>query len=481
MGTDADAALAGCDGHVPVLVLGAGPTGIGAAWRLRALGSQAPDWLVLEASARTGGLAGTVVDDAGYRWDLGGHVIYSHAAAFDRMVEEVVPSARRARIDRAGSVWHGDRFVPTPFQQHVDLLPETDRDRCLDGLATRTPAADETFDSWILEQFGPGLADVFFRPFNFKMWAYATDTLDRDWVTHRSGGAAANVPTIDGRDPRAGDDDGERDVAVQAREDESFPYPEGGTGEIWERAASAVGLDRFAFGATVVAIDPDARTVHLASGARLTYDALISALPLDRLLAMLVENGTRRALGTLGPRLVHSSTNVVGLGIDGAVPDALASKRWLYFPDTAIPFHRASVLSNYSPAMVPDDAHTWSLLCEVSESPARPIDGARVVADVVAHAQHLLDGWGGGRIEHVWSTRLEHGYPTPFLGRREVLPDVHATLEALDIYSRGRFGGWRYEISNQDHAFMQGYEAAGRIACDEPETVFVLDRAPATA
>jgi protoporphyrinogen oxidase len=469
VGTDANAFGRAGAGHVPLLVLGAGPTGIGAAWRLRALGSRAPEWLVLEAADRVGGLARTVVDDAGYRWDLGGHVIYSHAAEFDRMLEAVVPSTRRARVERAGFVWHHDRFVPTPFQQHLDLLPAPERARCLEGLAERAPAADASFDSWILEQFGPGLAEVFFRPFNFKMWATPTTALDRDWVTHRSGSGATNVPTVDGRDP---------EPAVPSREDVSFPYPEGGTGEIWSNAARAVGLDRFAFGTTVVAVDAGARAVHLASGARITYDALVSALPLDRLLAMLVDPGPLRELGT---RLVHSSTNLVGLGIEGDVPDALAPMRWLYFPDPAVPFHRVTVLSNYSPGMVPDGARAWSLLCEVSESPTRPLDAAHIVDDVVDQARRLLRAWGGGRIAHVWSKRLEHGYPTPFLGRSDVLPAVHSTLEALGIVSRGRFGGWRYEISNQDHAFMQGFEAVGRVVCDEPESVFVLDRAPVTA
>ena len=59
--------------------------------------------------------------------------------------------------------------------------------------------------------------------------------------------------------------------------------------------------------------------------------------------------------------------------------------------------------------------------------------------------------------------REEHGYPTPFLGRDETLAAILPGLEACRVYSRGRFGAWRYEVSNQDHSCMQGVELVDRL------------------
>ncbi len=77
--------------------------------------------------------------------------------------------------------------------------------------------------------------------------------------------------------------------------------------------------------------------------------------------------------------------------------------------------------------------------------------------------------------EHVLSTfhtRLEYGYPTPFQGRDAIVHAVDEQLRSAGIYSRGRFGAFKYEVSNQDHSFMQGVEAVGAILQGTEEVTF---------
>lgn len=59
--------------------------------------------------------------------------------------------------------------------------------------------------------------------------------------------------------------------------------------------------------------------------------------------------------------------------------------------------------------------------------------------------------------------RLEHGYPTPSVERDGVLVDALPFLRQYNIWSRGRFGSYKYEVGNQDHSLMLGVECADNV------------------
>jgi hypothetical protein len=151
------------------------------------------------------------------------------------------------------------------------------------------------------------------------------------------------------------------------------------------------------------------------------------------------------------------------------VPERLASKCWIYFPEPELPFYRVTVFSNYSPHNVPHPGRQWSLMAEVSESVDKPVEQARVVRQTIdgLKAAQLLGSEAA--VESVWHRRLEHGYPTPFLQRDALLDQVEPVLYAKEILSRGRFGAWKYEVGNMDHSFMQGVEAVNHILFGAPE------------
>jgi protoporphyrinogen oxidase len=452
-----------------IVIIGAGPTGLGAAHRLAEAGYQ--DFVVLDQSVRPGGLATSVVDDEGFTWDIGGHVQFSHYAYYDRAIDDAVDAW--LTHERESWVWIRGRFVPYPFQNNLHRLDPHDRNRAIEGLeraaaARSTLPRARTFGEWITNTFGEGLADLFMRPYNFKVWGYPLDEMNVSWMGERV--AVPDVAKIK-RQVEEGRDD------VSWGPNRTFRFPlTGGTGAIWSGVARRLPAERVRLESTVTSIDADARELHLAGGGREHYDSLITTMPLDRCCRLLASSTPD--IEKAASSLKYSSVHVIGIGLHGPKPETLGKKCWMYFPESNSPYYRITVFSNYSPRNVPEGEGYWSLMAEVCESPAKPVHARGLVEDVQRAMRE--DGFllPETRIVSRWHHREQHGYPTPFVGRDATLAVLRRELESRHIYSRGRFGAWKYEVSNQDHSFMQGVEVANRLLSGEPEvTIEDPDRA----
>jgi protoporphyrinogen oxidase len=441
-----------------IAIIGAGPTGLGAAHRLDELGVR--NFTVFERDAHAGGLAASFRDPAGFTWDVGGHVQFSHYAYFDRVMDRAMGTEWLFH-ERESWVWIRNRFIPYPFQNNVHLLPDPERRDCILGLvrvAMERPPRPANFAEWIRATFGDGIAETFMLPYNAKVWAHAPSDLDYGWVSERV--AQPDLERIirnllDGR----------FDAGWGPNNRFRFPT-RGGTGEIWRRVAAALPDGSIRYHTAVSRVGLDRRSIWMEDGTREDYDVLISTMPLGRLAA--ITDGSS-ALSVVR-RLKHSTVHVFGIGLSGTAPPPLAKKCWIYFPENVCPFYRLTVFSNYSPGNVPDPARHWSVMVEVSESPERPADRDRLQDAVVGGL--LRAGVISTRAEIVscWSYTADYGYPTPALGRDAVVVPVLEWLEQHDVYSRGRFGAWKYEVSNQDHSFMQGVELVDRLTSGAAET-----------
>lgn len=93
----------------------------------------------------------------------------------------------------------------------------------------------------------------------------------------------------------------------------------------------------------------------------------------------------------------------------------------------------------------------------------KPVDEANLLKDCIQGLVNTEMIKPEDEIVSTYHRKFVQGYPTPSLEREGVLKELLPKLQEKDIYSRGRFGSWRYEVGNQDHSFMLGVEAADHI------------------
>lgn len=490
-----------------VVIIGAGPCGLGAAIRLQQLGYR--DWILIEKEPSFGGLACSFKDTKGFSWDVGGHVIFSHYKFFNELADAGMIAYANKLLDKSlykeditnvANLWCShkreswirytpDNWIEYPFQNH--FFSQNDHQvtkECFEGIqeANRFSEVNRNykptnFEDWINRVFGKGLAKHFMYTYNFKVWGYYPSEMNADWVGER-------VATVDfSRTLDNYINFNRADLPEKINENalwgpnSTFRYPKfGGTGAIWEGVGSLLDSSNVKLNAQVELIDTENKTVVLKNHKTLKYDYLISTLPIDLLLSQYTKPTSKldvNKITKLG-RPIHSSTHVVGLGFNGKSPDHLASKSWMYFPSNRSDFYRSTVLSNYSPYMVSEPGKQWSLMFEICESEHRQVTDEVIERTIVgAVKENLINEEQINEIESKWHLRMEYGYPTPYLKRNQFLNSVEPILKKeLNIYSRGRFGGWKYEVSNQDHSLMQGVEAVDNIlfGCEE-QTYFYPD------
>jgi protoporphyrinogen oxidase len=393
------------------------------------------------------------VDEHGFTWDLGGHVQFSHYRHFDGLMDELLGPDGWIYHERSAWIWMRGVFVPYPFQLNLRYLPAAEREEAVRGLlalSSNGAPHPANFGEWVDATFGEGIARLFLRPYNFKVWAYPLEELSYKWIGDRV--AMVDVERVL-RNIRLGTDD------VSWGPNNKFRFPlRGGTGEVWRRLAQRLG-DRIRLGERLVELDTGKRVATFESGLRIRYERLLSTLPLDLLVSASDLAPRWRAVAR---KLKYSSTHIIGVGLRGAAPESLRGKCWMYFPESDCPFYRVTLFSHYSPNNVPDSHRYWSLMAEVSESPSKPVDSGRIVEETIRGLLATRQIRHREEVHHTWHRRLERGYPTPSLGRDCALDELLPALEERNLFSRGRFGAWKYEVSNQDHSFAQGVEVVDR-------------------
>jgi protoporphyrinogen oxidase len=314
----------------------------------------------------------------------------------------------------------------------------------------------KNFKDWIFTTFGRGIAYCFMLPYNKKIWAYPLNKLSKDWIANR-------VSKIDiGK---------LIENVVYNRSDDKwgpnskFIYPlRGGVAGLF-LAMALFFKDKLHLNKKLTSIDIEKKKLRFNNKEEVDYDMLISTIPLDKLIKLTKV----KELYKHADSLKHNSILVVGIGLNKKSP---SNKGWMYFPEDNCPFYRVTYLSNYSPQNIPGKEF-YSLMCETSYSHFKSVNKKDIFEQTIQGLINtkLIEEKDRKNIISKYLIDREYSYPIPTIDRDKALRTINHFLESKDIYSRGRFGLWKYEIGNMDHSVMQGVGIVNKLVSREPEVI----------
>ncbi len=421
-----------------IVIAGAGLAGLSTAYHLKDR-----EYRIFERQARPGGLCRTELSGE-YQFDYGGHLLHFRNDYVKNLVRELLGDNTK-EIQRNSGIFSKDVLTDFPFQVNLHgLPPEVIRD-CLLGFIEALKHAEKAaepppdYEGWILHTFGRGIAEHFMLPFNRKFWQVdLKEVLARELLW--------SIPRPELKDVI----EGALGIANSGfGYNASFDYPrQGGIEALVKQFTARVGPVETS--REIVEVIPAEKRCILKDGEEVSYDSLVSSMPLPELISRM--HGAPAQIKDSAAGLRWVSVLCVNLGIEGP---PITDRHWLYFPEEKIPFHRVGVYSNFFKAV--QDRH--SLYLEISGLPER-FEGRegefeKLAADAFEQSGLMRKA---NRISLVDHLKINYGYVIFDSHREKHLPGLLEYLRQQSILPIGRYGRWEY--STMEDAILEGQEAA---------------------
>jgi len=446
----------------PVVVIGAGPAGLTAAYELVKMETPV---LVLEKDSQVGGISRTETYK-GYKFDIGGHRFYTKVGEVEELWHEVLGSDF-IEVDRLSRIYYGGKYYHYPIRLWNTLsnLGPVESVRVLVSYLKakiRTPFPREaSLEEWVINRFGERLYKMFFKTYTEKVWGIPCNEIRADWAAQRIKDLSLKRAVLN-----AFTKNSEATSLI-----ERFRYPIHGPGMMWERFRQRVedGGGEVRLNASVETVHHDNEhvtyvTVKTPGGHKqIAADHFVTSMPITQLITRLSPAPPEHVLEA-AEGLSYRDFIVVALICDRA---HLFPDNWIYVHSPDVRVGRIQNFKNWSQKMVPDASKTclgMEYFCTLGDDLWTLSD-----AELQKLATRELANIGLARQEEIVDgvvMRQRMAYPVYDEEYKQHLQVLRQYLDRFQNLSTvGRAGMHRY--NNQDHSMLTAMLAVKNIMGEE--------------
>lgn len=375
------------------LILGAGPSGLTLANRLKQMGETS--FFVLEKEKEAGGLCRSAQVD-GSPFDIGGgHFLDVRRPKVNEFLFQFMPEEEWDKFDRDSRIAVNGDVISHPIEANIWQMKLENQVEYLKSIAVAgcnlKEEMPQEFVSWIYWKLGDKIAENYMIPYNQKMFGEDLNQLGTYWL-EKLPNVSFEETLLSCLTKKAY---GEQPGHAQ------FFYPKKyGYGELWLRMAEEI-KGQIQYDASVHAIDFDTNTVTTKEGETYSADVIISTIPWMEFAKI---TGMPQELKEKIGRLKYSSVQTAYF------PDNLDTEaQWIYYPDPELSYHRILVRHNF---------------CNGSKGYWTECNSTRVDETTESTFQYMN----------------QYAYPLNTIGKPEIMKELLEWAKTRRVYGLGRWG-----------------------------------------
>jgi protoporphyrinogen oxidase len=442
-----------------IVVIGAGPAGLTAAYMLNKRGVTST---VLEADSVVGGISRTATAD-GWRFDIGGHRFFTKVQPVEDLWFEILGPDDFLRRPRLSRIYYRGKFYDYPISAMNALrnLGPIEATRCVGSylwVRIKKPKDTSTLEGFVASRFGWRLYRHFFKTQSEKVWGVPCTEIQADWGAQRIKNLSMFRAIWEALKPKRIRRRADKSKQVTSLIEE-FNYPKYGPGMMWERCAELVSAmgSKIVFDSTVTKVehaDGHAIAVTAATdGAPTRYEctAVISSMPISALV---------RAMDPPPPDEVLDAADALRyrdfITVALVLPEAEGfPDNWIYINDPAVEVGRIQNFGVWSPYLVKDGRTCLGLEFFVWEGDHM---WTKPDADLIEQGIRELCEIGlledPSHVEAGYVVRMPKAYPMYDADYKKNVERLAAWLAAHvpNVHPVGRNGMHHY--NNQDHSMF---------------------------